>query len=193
MFNRINKLTRNESGQTALEAAIILIAFIVVATVFAFSMLSAGTESTERGNEAIYAGLEGVQSSLAIRGDVIAKEDGTTAGQVGEVIFTLAIVSGGDPIDMTDTSGENVMIIGYRDGEQFLNEVDWESNWIGTNDGDTMLEDGELVEITVSLASLTTPLKGNTEFTLEAKPPTGAVLNIPRSTAASIEAVMDLR
>ena len=193
MFNRINKLTRNESGQTALEAAIILIAFIVVATVFAFSMLSAGTESTERGNEAIYAGLEGVQSSLAIRGDVIAKEDGTTPGQVGEVIFTLAIVSGGDPIDMTDTSGDNVMIVGYRDGTQFLNEVDWASAWIGTHDGDTMLEDGELVEITVSLASLTNALQGNTEFTLEAKPPTGAVLNITRSTAASIEAVMDLR
>ena len=67
------------------------------------------------------------------------------------------------------------------------------SIWIGTNDGDTMLEDGELVEITVSLASLTTPLEGNTEFTLEAKPPTDAILNITRSVPASVEAVMDLR
>ena len=192
MFNRINKLTRNESGQTALEAAIILIAFIVVATVFAFSMLSAGTESTERGNEAIYAGLEGVQSSLAIRGDVIG-QDTTADTNVDTVVFTLAIVSGGDPIDMTDTSGDNVMIIGYRDGTQFVNEVDWTSAWIGTNDSDTMLEDGELVEISVDLSSLGTPLSSNTEFTLEAKPPTGAVLNITRSTAASIEAVMDLR
>lgn len=192
MFTRFNKLTRNESGQTALEAAIILIAFIVVATVFAFSMLSAGTESTERGNEAIYAGLEGVQSSLAIRGDVIGQD--TTADQnVDTVVFTLAIVSGGDPIDMTDTTGDNVMIIGYRDGGQFLNEVDWASAWIGTNDGDTMLEDGELVEISVDLSSLTTPLSSNTEFTLEAKPPTGAVLNITRSVPASVEAVMDLR
>ncbi|MAU09759.1 MAG: hypothetical protein CL607_08060 [Anaerolineaceae bacterium] len=192
MFNRINKLTRNESGQTALEAAIILIAFIVVATVFAFSMLSAGTESTERGNEAIYAGLEGVQSSLAIRGDVIG-QDTTADTNVDTVVFTLAIVSGGDPIDMTDTSGDNVMIIGYRDGTQFVNEVDWTSAWIGTNDSDTMLEDGELVEISVDLSSLGTPLSSNTEFTLEAKPPTGAVLNITRSIPASVEAVMDLR
>ena len=67
-----NNLFKNERGQTALETAIILIAFVVVASVFAFTILSAGASSTEKGEEAIYAGLEGVQSSMSTRGTVIA-------------------------------------------------------------------------------------------------------------------------
>ena len=68
-FKRIGA---EEAGITALETAIILIAFVVVASVFAFTMLSAGTFSTERGKEAIYAGLTEVQSSMELKGGVIA-------------------------------------------------------------------------------------------------------------------------
>ena len=69
----MNKFNKNQSGQAALEAAIILIAFVVVASVFAFAVLSAGTASTEKGEQAIYSGLEGVQSSMEIKGAVIAE------------------------------------------------------------------------------------------------------------------------
>jgi flagellin FlaB len=47
---------KNERGQTALETAIILIAFVVVASVFAFTILSAGASSTEKSEGAIAAG-----------------------------------------------------------------------------------------------------------------------------------------
>jgi flagellin FlaB len=188
------KLHNNERGQTALEAAIILIAFVVVASVFAFTILSAGSASTEKGEEAIYAGLEGVQSSMAVKGAMIANG---ASGSVSSVVFTVALVSGGDPVDLTDTSGgENVVVIGYRDAAQFENSLGWTVEWIVDNDGaetDTMLEDGELAEITVDLTGLTTPLPASTEFTLEVKPPTGAVLNMTRTTPAAIEAVMELR
>ena len=39
----------------------------------------------------------------------------------------------------------------------------------------------------------TANLAENTAFTLEIKPPTGAVLSVNRTTPASIEAVMELR
>ncbi|OUC08532.1 hypothetical protein RY27_08390, partial [Litorilinea aerophila] len=69
MLNRLLKrLQRDERGITALETAIILIAFVVVASVFAFTILSAGTFSTERGKEAVYAGLSEVRSSIEIKG-----------------------------------------------------------------------------------------------------------------------------
>ena len=194
----MKKLLRNERGQTALETAIILIAFVVVASVFAFTILSAGSESTERGEEAIYSGLEGVQSSMSVKGAVIAQEG--TAGEVGNVVFTMSLVSGGDPIDLTeagdDLSGDNAVVIGYRDDSQFVNEVGWTVAWIGDNDGDNLLEDGELAEITVNLATtgqLTSALGPNTEFTIEIKPPSGSIINLSRTTPASIEAVMELR
>lgn len=195
----LKKLHRNERGQTALETAIILIAFVVVASVFAFTILSAGSESTERGEEAIYSGLEGVQSSMSVKGAVIAQE-GTVSGEVGNVVFTMSLVSGGDPMDMTeagaDLSGDNAVVIGYRDDGQFVNEVGWTVAWIGDNDGDDLLEDGELVEITVNLETsgqLTNALGPNTEFTIEIKPPTGSIINLSRTTPASVEAVMELR
>jgi flagellin FlaB len=41
-------LLRSEKGITGLETAIILIAFVVVASVFAFTVLSTGVFSAER-------------------------------------------------------------------------------------------------------------------------------------------------
>ncbi|HVO70535.1 MAG TPA: archaellin/type IV pilin N-terminal domain-containing protein [Aggregatilineaceae bacterium] len=196
MFNW-KKLHRDESGQTALEAAIILIAFIVVASVFAFAVLSSGSKSTEKGTQAINAGLQGVQSSMEVKGAVIAKVDPTDDEAVGSVVMTLSLVAGGDPIDM-NTDNRKV-VVGYRDSQQVKNGLEWtidaDGGWLVQNDGDeadTLLEDGELVELTVPLDELETALGANTEFTLEIKPPTGAVINLTRTTPPAIEAVMEL-
>jgi flagellin FlaB len=191
LFN-LKNLHNDESGITALETAIILIAFIVVASVFAFTILSAGSASTERGQEAIYAGLEGVQSSMEVKGAVIAKGD-TTAKTVTDLVFTLAPVSGGDPVDLTPGG---TVVIGYRDEAQYLNDMTYTVTWVGASDGDNLLEENELAEITVPVSGgvLTAgDLAANTAFTLEVKPPTGAVLSIGRTTPAAIEAVMELR
>jgi archaeal flagellin FlaB len=184
----INHMHKDESGQTALETAIILIAFIVVASVFAFAILSAGSASTEKGQQAINAGLSGVQSSMAVKGAVIAEGNGTT---VDDVVFTLSLVSGGDPVDMTAAAASRKVIVGYRDATQLINDVDWTVTWIGANDSDNLLEDGELAELKVSGIGAAS-LGANTPFTLEVKPPTGAVLQINRTTPASIETVMEL-
>lgn len=66
------RMLKQERGVTGLETAIILIAFVVVASVFAFTVLSTGIFSAERGKETIHAGLKGARSSMAIKGSVIA-------------------------------------------------------------------------------------------------------------------------
>ena len=192
-MNSVRSFNKNQSGQAALEAAIILIAFVVVASVFAFAVLSAGTASTERGEAAIYSGLEQVQSSLSIKGAVIAQSvaASVTAGTVDEVVFTVAPVSGGDPINLIDDATK-VVTIAYRDAAQSESNVDFTADPI-VGDTDELIEDGELWEITVDLTGLTTDLGVSTPFTLEMKPPTGAVIVINRTTPAAIEAVMELR
>ena len=190
MFN-LRKLHKNESGLSALETAIILIAFIVVASVFAFTILSAGSASTDKSKKAINAGLEQVQSSMTIKGDVIAK--GNAGGtSVDSAVFTLALVSGGDPVDLTSAAADRKVIVSYRDGTQSVNNLDYTVAWIGANNGNNLLEGTELAEITVDLTGLTTALGPNTGFTFEIKPPTGSVLKIERTTPAAIEAVMEL-
>jgi len=191
MFN-LSVIRRNESGQAALETAIILIAFVVVASVFPFTILSAGSASTDSGEEAIYSGLEGVQSSLSVKGAIIAEGAGT---DVDSVVFTISPVSGGEPVKLASAAADRVVVIGYRDATQLENNVDWTVDWIVSNETtpDDLLEEGELAEVTVDLSGLGTALSVNTAFTLEVKPPTGGVLNINRTTPAAIEAVMDMR
>ena len=73
MLNRtFNRLRRDQHGVTGLETAIILIAFVVVASVFAYTVLSAGLFSAEKGKEAIHSGLKQARSAMDIQGSVKA-------------------------------------------------------------------------------------------------------------------------
>jgi len=68
----MNHTHRDQKGITGLETAIILIAFVVVAAVFAFTALSAGLFSTEKSKEAVYSGINETQSTLELKGNVTA-------------------------------------------------------------------------------------------------------------------------
>jgi len=182
-----NKLHRDESGQTALETAIILIAFIVVASVFAFTILSAGSASTEAGEEAIYSGLEGVQSSMDVRGTIMAESDGTN---VSNIILRVTLVAGGEPVDLT--AGGDV-VVSYRDDAQYVNDLGYTLAWVGANDGDALLEADEQAELTIDVTGLTTALTSNTEFNLEIVPPDGAVLTLNMTTPPALETWNALR
>ena len=194
------KLYKEESGITALETAIILIAFVVVAAVFAFTMLSAGTYSTERGKEAVYAGLSEVRGSMELRGGVIAKSGtGAYSTSVNSLVFTLANVAGGEPVDMTaGSSGDNVVIIEYRDATQRAVITGWTTTWLAHSDGataDDVLEERELVEVMCPISGttgITSPPPINTTFVVEIKPPQGAVINLQRTTPSVIDDIMDL-
>lgn len=63
---------KDERGVTGLETAIILIAFVVVASVFAFTVLSTGIFSAERGKETVFAGLQEARGTIETKGSVIA-------------------------------------------------------------------------------------------------------------------------
>lgn len=193
MSVKLNQVVRDESGLSALETAIVLIAFVVVASVFAFTMLSAGMFSTERSKEAVYAGLEEVRGSMELRGSIVARASGTS---VDAIVFTVSNVAGGDAIDLTSTvSDTNKVVIDYRDSQQAVSGLEWSVAWPVQSDTDNLLEDGELAEITISglTAALDPDLGANTLFAFEVKPPKGGVLILERRTPDSIDAIMDLQ
>ena len=57
-LGRVAWLHANQRGITGLETAIVLIAFVVVASVFAFGVLSTGLISSEKSKETVLGGLE---------------------------------------------------------------------------------------------------------------------------------------
>ncbi|HUU74972.1 MAG TPA: archaellin/type IV pilin N-terminal domain-containing protein, partial [Methanoregulaceae archaeon] len=52
----MKKVIRNEDAFTGLEAAIVLIAFVVVAAVFSYVVLGAGFFTTQKSQEVVHSG-----------------------------------------------------------------------------------------------------------------------------------------
>lgn len=67
----LKSIHRRQRGMTGLETAIILIAFVTVASVLAYSVLSAGIFSAERGKATVYAGLESAEATMKLSGSVL--------------------------------------------------------------------------------------------------------------------------
>ncbi|MCH7801119.1 MAG: hypothetical protein IIC24_06195, partial [Chloroflexi bacterium] len=72
LIRPVKSLANDQQGVTGLETAIILIAFVVVASVFAFTVLSTGIFSAERGKETIHAGLSQARSSVELKGSIVS-------------------------------------------------------------------------------------------------------------------------
>ena len=62
----MSKMMRNEDAFTGLEAAIVLIAFIVVAAVFSYVILGAGFFATQKSQEVVHTGVAQTSSTLEL-------------------------------------------------------------------------------------------------------------------------------
>jgi archaeal flagellin FlaB len=167
--------TNDEQGITGLETAIILIAFVVVASVFAYTVMTAGIYSSQKANEAVNAAIEEVRSSIRATGNVLAYrgevdtdgDSSTTADRVGAVVqvrLELRVAINGVPIDVTpafqlnptngslESSGlSNTLVVDYLGSTVLAENTAWTVEFSGTNDGDFSLEASERALLTVWL------------------------------------------
>jgi len=198
MRRLLRKIKQHQQGITGLETAIILIAFVIVASVFAYVVLSAGLFSTQKAKEAIYAGLEEAQSTMELKGNIYGKMENSV---LTEVYFTVGTTTGGGAIDFTDTSSansSNLVIISYVDAYQIFPTIDWTMTKLNTTDADNMLDETELFQITVDLSVVSANATDEQKpgpyhtFQLEVKPPVGAVLVIERTLPARVDRIVNL-
>ncbi len=70
----------NDEGFTGLEAAIVLIAFVVVAAVFSYVVLGAGFFTTQKAQETVYKGVEQSTANIQMIGNVYGLSTDTTTG-----------------------------------------------------------------------------------------------------------------
>jgi len=196
MLGRLTRLFRSlhkkEEGITGLETAIILIAFVIVASVFAFVVLSTGLFSAERGKETVFAGLEKARGNLEVRGALTVTDVDTngTIDSSDEIRFNVALAAGGFPISLNPAAYTNSVVVNWIDAQDREADVTYTVNWI-LEDGDTLLEVGELAEITVNPPAGSS-LIANEIFTLEVIPPSGGTNLINRTMPPAIDDVMDL-
>ena len=165
-----------QRGITGLETAIILIAFVVVASVFAYTVLTAGIYSSQKANESVNAAVDEVRSSITVAGNTIAYTgsvdiDGsatTTADRESAAVriaVTIGVALQGVAIDVTpayqinatnknlESSGmNNSLVVNYVDSGQVLGNAAWTVEFSGTSDGDFSLEPTEKAVLTIWLA-----------------------------------------
>ena len=180
---------RDQRGITGLETAIVLIAFVVVASVFAFAVLTTGLLSTEKSKEAVLGGLEETESTMVVKGSVVAHKN-PASGTVDSIELELATASRtGAGVNLSDSS----FIISYIDSDQAVNLAPsaWTVTWLlGSG---VVFDPEERVQLSVDLSGLSTPLVGGKKFTLELKPSVGAILVISKRAPVELLTVMNLK
>ena len=201
-FNqRLLRTKADQRGITGLETAIILIAFVVVASVFAYTVLSAGVFSSEKGKQAVYAGIESARSSMELVGPVVGK-DTDDDNDIDEIVFILANTLGGEAINLTittdsapangvlsDETATHTTVISYIDKVQEVTDITWTQAAVGKNDSDNLLEANEKFEVTVDVSHLTTKLDADDTFVMEIKPDGGASIVIERTIPPTVDKV----
>jgi len=191
------KIMKHEEAFTGLEAAIVLIAFVVVAAVFSYVMLGAGFFTTQKSQEVVHTGVEQASSSVELIGTVFGYNN-TASDALAYVTFTLGSTAGGTGVDM-----EKILIT-YRDNatSKTIAKVadlttdnaaagSWNISLQQNADADLLLETGEQFTVVVGVPAGASAVANN-EFTIEVKPSAGAVLPIFRTVPAQIDQVNKL-
>jgi archaeal flagellin FlaB len=181
-----NKFTKDNNGFTGLEAAIVLVAFVVVAAVFSYVMLGAGFYTTQKSQEVVHTGVTQASSSVELSGDVIAKS--TDNLEINDVTLFLQLTSGGSSVDMSKTlivySAPDTPATDLKLAAGFTIPAKYNEN------GDNLIDKGEKFEVNVPISAYN--VNANDEFQLEIKPPQGATYTIHRKAPAAIPDIMTL-
>jgi flagellin FlaB len=194
----MRKLMNKDEAFTGLEAAIVLIAFVVVAAVFSYVVLGAGFFTTQKSQEVVYTGVAQASSSMEILGDVYGIDDDND-NSIESIQFTVGLAAGGSSIDfnkvvITWSTESEVEIIAQNttliNGTANPAAGVWVINDVRptTATGDVLLENTEQYTLKVNLVG-GHELEENEKFNLELKPSQGAALGLKRTGPSKIDIV----
>ncbi len=180
----VRQLRSGEQGITGLETAIILIAFVVVAAVFAFVVLSTGLFSAERSKETVLAGLSKTRGSMGLSGSIIATSNGT---ELTPIAFDVTLSAGGSSVNWDPSVTNNRTTVGYSDSSVNVNSMTYATTVIA-GDSDNLLEPDELFKSTLTGVDAVAGVDANANdtFRLEVQPAPGAFLVIQRTLPGAI-------
>lgn len=177
VFKSIKNLLVGQKGMTGLETAIILIAFVTVASVLAYSVLSAGIFSAERGKATVYGGLQQAQSTLDVKGTVIGYS--ADNAKLSTMTIKLGLV---DPSEQVDANAIHLTFLANNVTEQLTSSNFTLTKVAGCAErgSSTMIERDEIWQLVVNVPTDAT-IGAYDSATVQVVPPTGASLQIERT------------
>ena len=202
------KFTKNSAAFTGLEAAIVLIAFVVVAAVFSYVMLGAGFFTSQKSKEVVHTGVDQATSSITTAGDIIGMGTAGSPGTLDSIEVPLSLTAGNNPVDMTK------MIVSYSTATNYVDNIysgvahaTAGYSWVVAGNSDNMLDKNEKVQLNMQLPLAARPdyVNGgnyasgvdyrpgaNEKVTLTIKPSTGATMVVTFTVPPTIDTVMTL-
>lgn len=188
-------MKQNENAFTGLEAAIVLIAFVVVAAVFSYVMLGAGFFTAQEAQSVVHTGMGQAASSIEVVGDVygFAKNNSTTINQVS---YTIALTAGNQPMDISNMrvtyahpQAREILTFESGVGEVAGNGT-WRISRVFDQTSQTVLSPTGKFQIQVAPNQT---ISANERFTISMQPEVGALTTVVRTAPGSINPVQVLR
>lgn len=212
-------LRKNKKGMTGIETAIIVIAFVIAASVFAFAILNMGLLTTGKATQAITTGIGQAQSAMKVT-SVYALGDTSSNTMAGIVLVVQPSGTGSTDfavgkmsVSLSTTAESYANVYTNASTSKFVNQSTFYSASSGSftnysttagssvncaviemqGNGNQQLEQGEQFAVYISTANLLThQLAPYGQFTVELIPSQGAKLTFSASLPATIEVSMVL-
>ena len=197
----LRKLLKAKKGIVGIEAAIVLIAFVVIAAALSYVVINMGFFATQKTKDTIGSGVDEATSALQLDGSVIAKT-GSGATNVSYIIVPVKLSVGKSMVDL----GNNTVVVSiYLPDATLLNiyngtstATDWTALMtdvgddqakfaIFNGDGDTVLESTEKAFLAVHLGSGNEVVEYQT-IKIEVKTGRGASLTVVRTAPGGMTA-----
>jgi len=196
----LRKLLKAKKGIVGIEAAIVLIAFVVIAAALSYVVINMGFFATQKTKETIGSGMDEATSALQLDGSVIAKTG--TGANVTYLLVPVKLSVGKSQVDL----GNNTVVTSvYLPTATLLNvyngtstATDWTNlmNDVGEDeakfaifngDGDTVLESTEKAFLAIHLSNGNALLEYDT-IKVEVKTGRGAALTVVRNAPGGMTA-----
>ncbi len=182
-------MKRNDEGFTGLEAAIVLIAFVVVAAVFSYVVLGAGFFTTQKAQETVYKGVEQSTTNLQMIGNVYGLAS-TPANGIDQLRFSIGLAPGAPSINLEKL---NIIVATPTYGPTTLTWANAttptaNTNFVVLKNGNATLgaqstmTSGDQMEIRF----LITAVPKDTKINVEMRPGVGAALPFSKTTPPAI-------
>ncbi|HEY4674949.1 MAG TPA: archaellin/type IV pilin N-terminal domain-containing protein [Candidatus Bathyarchaeia archaeon] len=189
-------LLKQKRGIVGIEAAIVLIAFIVIAAALAYVVINMGFYSSQKAKSTIDAGVKEASSALCLDGFVVGL---ASSGNMSGLAIPLKLAVGQEAVDLAQNStviavyGTGWGLSNIYSGTQSSTETDLETlissvnNTLASNatglilfgDGDTVLEQHEKAYALVHFDSAH-QIQSYTELKVEIRTNVGAALTVER-------------
>jgi len=167
----LKRLLRSKRGIVGIEAAIVLIAFIIIAAALSYVVVNMGFYTTQKTKETMQTGLDESLSALQLDGVVTAKTN-ETSSDILYVLIPVKLSAGKASIDLKNESVivsvylSNATLLNIYQGVESVASTTWDSLnstlelsdnqakfAIYNNDADDVLESNEKAFLMIRLDS----------------------------------------